>query len=184
MDILLKSGRSIKPLKECIGVSDVYGNAILENFFKSGLFENRNGLPDPTTTKANLPTTAATNPAKIIATITQAARVTEPSRTAIEPLTDKLVVIVQNKPTANSGSSFNQIQQSADANSLEISRGSMVGIIAGAAAVFVLGVIGAVAFLRRRNQQKDHNRMSKGSTESKEPFIPLETGTVSYGTYK
>ncbi|KAJ3076645.1 chitin deacetylase [Podochytrium sp. JEL0797] len=39
MDLLIKAGRVIAPLSECIGDSTPYGNTILETFLKSGQFE-------------------------------------------------------------------------------------------------------------------------------------------------
>ncbi|KAI8607959.1 hypothetical protein BC830DRAFT_1157346 [Chytriomyces sp. MP71] len=44
MDILLKAGRVIKPLSECIGEADGYNNPILSGFFKAGQFENRDKI--------------------------------------------------------------------------------------------------------------------------------------------
>ncbi|KAJ3282203.1 chitin deacetylase [Rhizoclosmatium sp. JEL0117] len=41
MDLLIKAGRVIKPVAECIGDADPYGNTILKDFFASGLFESK-----------------------------------------------------------------------------------------------------------------------------------------------
>ncbi|KAI8607276.1 hypothetical protein BC830DRAFT_1087077, partial [Chytriomyces sp. MP71] len=41
MDIVLKSGKRLVPLSECIGESNPYGNSILQGFFATGMFESR-----------------------------------------------------------------------------------------------------------------------------------------------
>ncbi|ORY42259.1 glycoside hydrolase/deacetylase [Rhizoclosmatium globosum] len=47
MDLLVKAGYSIKPVYECLGDTSPYGNEILEGFFLSGQFENKNAVVPP-----------------------------------------------------------------------------------------------------------------------------------------
>ncbi|KAJ3027879.1 UNVERIFIED_CONTAM: chitin deacetylase [Siphonaria sp. JEL0065] len=161
LDIVLKSGKTFKPLKECIGVSDVYGNKVLEAFFTSGRFENRNSNPPPPPPP---PPPTSSNVINSVVTAIQSAGST---------------LISKNQ------TSFDQVIPTAKGSS-SLSTAALIGIIAGALTVLAV-VVGVWIFLRlkKKKEQERFSIASVASTASTEPFLPMEKdASKSYGTYK
>ncbi|KAI9353789.1 hypothetical protein BDR26DRAFT_849237 [Obelidium mucronatum] len=69
LDILIKAGKTLVPLRDCLGVSTVYGNSVLEEFFKSGHFENKNVPPPAVASTTTAPSTTTTTTATTAATV-------------------------------------------------------------------------------------------------------------------
>ncbi|KAI8614863.1 hypothetical protein BC830DRAFT_1065055, partial [Chytriomyces sp. MP71] len=156
MDILVNAGRVIKPLSECIGVSDVYHNPILQGFFQAGQFESRDKvLPVVMATALPTSTLGTTSTTAFMSMATTGTAVVDASGTGFT--------------TGLSG--HTTVNQSAASDIMSV--GAIVGITVAMAVIILVFII--LLYARTRRQQSSHNDGIR--TDSTTPFGNIHNGS-------
>ncbi|KAI8827957.1 hypothetical protein BJ741DRAFT_627944 [Chytriomyces cf. hyalinus JEL632] len=138
MDILIRAGRVIQTVSQCIGDTGPYDNTVLRTFFANGFFENPatgNGGVATTQTASSLSVTTGTF---------------APSGTVSGPLS----TTTGGSSTAGSSDSGNSVSGSSDGSKAKpLSTGAIVGIAVGCGAA-VLVAVGGVLGIRYQKKKK------------------------------
>ncbi|KAJ3223742.1 hypothetical protein HDU81_008986 [Chytriomyces hyalinus] len=157
MELLVKNNRTIVPVNECLEDPTPYNNAILEGFFQSGQFTERQqvlpfrlGSPTAQTTQASKATTQATLAATAVKTTSAAPVLPSATYASVEPVT--------------ADSSFVE----STGKGAGLSAGAISGIAIGAAVAGFLLVAAAVMAVRWDHEKRASKQKPASSATASE----------------
>ncbi|KAI8609623.1 hypothetical protein BC830DRAFT_822989 [Chytriomyces sp. MP71] len=168
MDIIVKAGKRIVTLSQCIGEADPYNNAVLQGFFASGQFENRDKLMNVTTFPPNSSiSTETTSSGSSMTTLTATYATNHLSLKSV--IGTEKVASITGVRTGDVGIKSTPSRSSnASESSLQITSTALTGIIIGVVSAFLLAL--ALLWMHLRSK-RGHSRKRKHGLDSAVPLL-------------
>ncbi|TPX73185.1 hypothetical protein CcCBS67573_g05542 [Chytriomyces confervae] len=145
MDILIRAGRVIQTVSQCIGDTGPYENTVLRTFFANGFFEN------PATGNGGVTTTQTSASSASITMVGPSGTVSGPSNN-----TSTAAAAGGGSSTGGSLDSGNSVSGSSDGSKAKgLSTGGIVGIAVGCGVAVLVGVGGVLGIRYQRKKKAD-----------------------------